>query len=204
MWMIPYYSNAEDILDGSIAQMQPIIIETIQEEKISEPTQSDEDLMSDITEQPRNGYVKEYISYQVPSNSGFKSYMEYTVFSSSSSQHRLQQIAVTGQYGIRMVNGRFCSAIGTHFFGNASIGQYFDIVLENGTIIECVLADVKSDAHTDANHIMTVHNGCVSEFVVDKSQLHDMARQMGNVSYVDDSWQSPVVEIRMYNINALN
>lgn len=36
------------------------------------------------------------------------------------------------------------------------IGRYIDIVLENGTVIPCVIGDAKDDAHTDQEfHIMT-------------------------------------------------
>lgn len=145
-----------------------------------------------------------YTSYSVPANRGFKSYMGYkTLTNKSSWQYKLQQsYAITGNYGIRMVNNRYCIAVGSHF--QTSIGQYLDLVLENGTIIPCIMADLKADIHTDNSNIVTLHNGCVSEFVIDKDMLHRTAKKMGDISYCNDTWKSPVVEIRVYDKNIFN
>lgn len=142
-----------------------------------------------------------FISYDAPATSGFKSFMDYrTITSTSSKQYILQSShAETGKHGIRMVNGRYCLAIGSHF--TSDIGQYFDLILANGTIIQCVLADQKADIHTDSNNIITRHNGCATEFVVDTNYLDPTVRQRGNVSYAEENWDSPVVEIKVYNKN---
>ena len=80
-----------------------------------------------------------YTTYDVPKNKGFKSYMDYRAITSrSSKQFQLQNLyANTNDCGIRVVNDRYCIAVGTHF--NAEIGQYLDLILENGVIIPCVL-----------------------------------------------------------------
>lgn len=121
--------------------------------------------------------------YFIPQNSGFKSYMSYQAISTTSSpQYVLQtQYAYTGEYGIRQVDGRFCIAIGT--FSNAKVGTYVDLVLQNGTVIPCVVGDFKADIHTDSSNMVTLHNGCVSEFIVDKNSLHEIAKKMGDISY---------------------
>lgn len=140
----------------------------------------------------------EYVDMGVPYNSGFKSYMPYTAITSRNSpQYKLQeQSAYTGNYGIRQVNGRYCVAIGSYY--TSEIGTLFDLILENGTVIPCILADQKADKDTDSSNIMTMHNGCVSEFVVDTSYLKRKAKQYGDISYCDDSWNSPVETIRLY------
>lgn len=142
-----------------------------------------------------------YTPYDVPVTSGFKSYMDYrSITSTDSKQYILQnRYAETGDYGIRMVDGRYCVAIGSHFTSN--IGQYFDLILENGTVIPCVLSDQKADKHTDSNNIVTMHNGCMSEFIVDTNFLSDSAKNRGNISYCNDSWDSKVVQVRVYNKN---
>lgn len=142
-----------------------------------------------------------YTLYDVPTTSGFKSYMDYrSITSTNSRQYRLQnRYAETGNYGIRMVDGRYCVAIGSHFTSN--IGQYFDLILENGTVIPCVLSDQKADKHTDSNNIVTMHNGCMSEFIVDTNFLSDSAKNRGNISFCNDSWDSKVVQVRVYNKN---
>ena len=132
-----------------------------------------------------------------PKTSGLKSYMPYKAITSvSSSQYKLQQQAYTGKHGIRMVNGRYCVALGS-FYTNR-IGQNFDLVLENGTVIPCVLADQKADKDTDGNNQVTSHNGCMSEFIVDSNSLDKTAKRMGDISYCEECWKSPIKQIILY------
>ena len=145
-----------------------------------------------------------YTTYDIPENKGFKSYMDYKAITSrSSKQFQLQNLyANTSDCGIRVVNDRYCIAVGTHF--NAKIGQYLDLILENGVIIPCVLSDVKADIHTDESNIVTLHNGCVSEFIVDTPSLYNIAKKMGDVSYCYAEWRSPVVQIVVYEQNVFD
>lgn len=132
-----------------------------------------------------------------PKTSGLKSYMSYKAITSTSSpQYKLQQQAYTGKHGIRMVNGRYCVALGS-FYTNR-IGQNFDLVLENGTVIPCVLADQKADKDTNGNNQVTSHNGCMSEFIVDSDTLDRTAKRMGDISYCEECWKSPIKQIILY------
>ena len=141
-----------------------------------------------------------YRDYTVPITSGFKSYMPYTAITNkTSNQYKLQQMAYTGNYGIRMMDGCYCVAIGTGF--NADIGTYFDLILENGTIISCIVGDVKADKHTDKDNMVTVANGCLTEFIVNSSALDRNAKRMGDISYCCDEWNSRVKKIRVYDKN---
>lgn len=144
----------------------------------------------------------EYLEYNVPAHSDFKSFMGYeAITDKSSNQYQLQvNQATTGQYGIRTINGRFCVAIGSHF--ETEIGQYFDLVLENGEIIPCIMGDLKADQDTDSQNIFTP-NGCCSEFIVDSGRLISSAWQIGSVSGACDEWNSPVKSIRVYKTNVL-
>lgn len=154
---------------------------------------------------------KQYISkkkinydlYSVPEYSGYKSWMPYTAITSiSSPQYLLQnEYAYTGTYGIRQINGRFCVAIGSHF--TEDIGQYFDLILENGTVIPCILADQKADEDTDSDGIFTLHNGCATEFIVDTSNLNYAAKRDGDISSCCEEWDSPVEQIKVYEKNIL-
>lgn len=146
------------------------------------------------------GDLPEYFSYYLTSK-GFKSFMGYKAITATSSlQYKIQhEHAYTGEYGIRQVDGRFCVALGSAV--DAKMGTYVDLVLENGAILNCILADQKADIHTMEDNLTTEANGCVSEFIVDTTKLESLAAKMGDVSYVDDSWKSPVVEIRVYPIN---
>lgn len=149
-----------------------------------------------VEHQQENGYRSVYIS----GYGTFKSYERYTALTNTSSwQYRLQQIAYTGDYGIRMYDGRYCIAVGSGV--GASGGQYIDLVLENGVVIPCIVGDFKADSDTDAANLAT-GNGCVSEFIVDMSTLHEYARTSGNISDVESTWNSPVVEFRIYETYA--
>lgn len=139
-----------------------------------------------------------YMDYIVPITSGFKSYMPYTAITSkNSAQYKLQKIAYTGTYGIRQYDGRYLVAIGTAF--NAKVGTYFDLILNNGTIIECVVGDVKADKDTCSRNMITRANGCLTEFIVSNNDLDRNARKMGDISYCNSNWQSRVKKIRVYN-----
>lgn len=163
-----------------------------------------EDTGYDSYEQYVLDTVAGYTRFYLPNNSGFKSFMDYrAITSTSSDQYKLQNLyAKTGDNGIRMVDGRYCVAVGSHFTSN--IGQYFDLILANGTVIPCVLADQKADVDTDSNQIITEHNGCLSEFVVDTDYLNTTVQQRGNVSYAEEGWNSPAVEIKVYNKNVFD
>ena len=142
--------------------------------------------------------------YHIPNSEGFKSFMSYkTITDKSSRQYELQkEYAYTGDYGVRKVNGRFCVAIGTAF--DVKTGTYFDLILENGTVIPCIVGDIKAENHTLSDNITTAKNGCVSEFIVDIRKLKRNIKTHGDVSYAESSWNSPVVKIYVYNKNVLD
>ena len=146
-----------------------------------------------------------FVMYDIPEYEGFKSWMSYkAITNKSSQQYKLQQIASTDYAGVRVVNGRFCIAIGTAF--NARIGTYVDLILEDGFVVPCIVADIKDPKHTDSSNIFTIvtknkETYCCSEFVVDVSELDKNAAKSGDISYADDNWDSPVVSIIVYDEN---
>lgn len=152
------------------------------------------------------GYInKKYVSKQKCDYKSFdvpyakkKTWMSYTTITSKNTrQYKMQHsIAYTGKYGIRMVDDRYCVALGSHF--GCEIGQYFDLVLANGTVISCVMGDVKKDINTDAANIITVDSNCLSEFIVDRPLLKYEAVRDGDVSSCCEEWKSHVVKIRVY------
>lgn len=139
----------------------------------------------------------EFVNCDVPINNTIKSYMDYrTITSTVSNQYKLQKSsAYTGDYGIRMVNGRYCVVVGSYY--TTTIGQYIDIELENGKVIQGVLSDCKDDRHTDATNRINP-NGSVLEFVVDTDYLDKTAMKMGDISYVN-GWDSKIVNIKVYD-----
>ena len=155
---------------------------------------------TDVT-QTSEPYV-ESVTKKVTVENHLKSYMRYDLFNRVSKQYALQQMAYTNEVGLRMVGDRYCVALGTAF--TDQIGQQFDLVLENGTIIPCVLGDVKADVHTDATNTYTLSNGCVSEFLIDNGALRHDVRYSGDVSNAYEEWDSSVVEIVVLDCNMLD
>ena len=137
-----------------------------------------------------------YHTYSTPYNT-IKSFMGYhKITSQGSEQYKLQQKAYTGEYGIRQVNGRFCIAVGSAY--TTTIGQYIDLILENGTIIPCILAECKDDKDTNADNTITF-DGSLAEFVVDIKTLNKDIMYDGSTSKACDAWESTIVEIRVYD-----
>lgn len=138
-----------------------------------------------------------FTNYNVPDDNTIKSYMDYRYITSTiSSQYKLQKSkAYTGNYGIRMVNERYCIALGSYY--TTTIGQYIDIELEDGSVIQGILADCKDDKHTDSTNRINP-NGSVVEFVVDTDNLDGTAKIMGDISYVN-GWGSKIVNIKVYD-----
>lgn len=156
--------------------------------------------IGEIIDHHLNSYEIEnmYIKYDVPSHKGFKSYMNYTAITNKNSkQYKLQQIAETDENGFRLVEERYCVAVGS--FCDMNIGQYFNLILENGIEIPCIMGDLKADIHTDNDNIFTLSNKCCSEFIIDRKMLNDKVKQSGDCSSLVESWNSPVIEIRVYN-----
>lgn len=138
--------------------------------------------------------------YYAPYNR-IKSYMPYTAITSrSSAQWKLQQVAYTGRHGIRQVNDRYCIAVGSAY--TSKIGQYIDLVLENGSVIHCILADQKADKDTNAENTITEHDGSLVEFVVSGGDLSSSVRKMGDISYAQDNWNSMITQVIVYDEEA--
>lgn len=117
-----------------------------------------------------------YKKMKVPKHNNFKSYMGYqSITCKASKQYKLQQKAKTGKFGIRMVNDRYLIALGTYYTKN--VGDKFDIKLSNGTIIKCMIGDIKSDMHTDAKRQKQRYDGSIIEFITDPDKMpHDVKR----------------------------
>lgn len=156
-----------------------------------------------------NDFINEIDTFEIPTitqyiidgHNGIKTYMSYTTITdTTSNQYQLQQIAYTDNIGFRKINNRYCVAIGTAF--NASVGQIFDAELENGTIIKCIVGDIKDDKDTDNNNIFT-SQGCCLEFIIDNSKLDGTIKTLGNCSVKSETWDSPCYQYIIYDINYL-
>lgn len=161
-----------------------------------------------------------YYDAAVPANpnyKGNKTYMSYKAITSKTSrQYILQQRSqMTSDHdNYRRFGDRYVIALGSGVLGqNVSndkhyqlIGQYVDLILENGTVIKCIVGDAKSNAHTDLEtHFFTCRDAsnpnytpswCCSEFVTD-----GIPKQAPNRHA--NGWDSKVAIIRIYDKNVL-
>lgn len=138
----------------------------------------------------------DYTSLDVPENNHFKSYMDYRMITDETSQqYKLQsEKAYTDEKtGIRMVDGRYCIAVGSYYYQHMTIGTYVDVILENGLILPCVYAEAKSDADTDEEtHRQHTIDKSVIEFVVDTDIVTDL--------FPETVFSGNMEEITMLNI----
>ena len=137
-----------------------------------------------------------YVDMDTPSNNSFKSYMSYKcITNTGSKQYKLQQSCYTGNYGIRMKDGRYCIAVGSYY--TTKIGTKIDLIMKNGATIKCILADCKADAHTDSTNRQNP-NGSIAEFIVDMNSLNRTAKRMGDISYCSEKFKGEIKKIRVY------
>lgn len=134
--------------------------------------------------------------YQIPNNGGkFKSYTNYRLLSKNSPQWNKVQChpdAYTDANGLRKVGDYYCVAMGSYY--STTLGDLFLITTEVGTF-KVILCDFKANRHTDVNNQYTLHNNCMVEFYVDMSTLNSTAKQMGDISYVDNNFEGKIIDI---------
>lgn len=139
---------------------------------------------------------QKYMDMDVPSNNSFKSYMSYRcITNTGSNQYKFQQKCYTGNYGIRMNGERYCIAVGSYY--TTKIGTKIDLVMQNGAIIKCILADCKANAHTDSTNRQNP-NGSIAEFIVDMNELNSTAKYMGDISYCNKDLKGEIKKMRVY------
>lgn len=174
-------------------QVETTKIETTKVEAIQEETVATTKGVEEIVTGEEIAYVK----LDAPKTDTIKTYMSYRAITSKSSrQYKLQNsLAYTDDNGLRMVNGRYCVALGSYY--TTTIGQWVDIELENGEVIHGILADGKADKHTDETNRICF-DGSVVEFVVDTKTLDETAKKMGDISYLNN-WNSKVNSIKVYD-----
>lgn len=137
-----------------------------------------------------------YTDLEVPSKNAFKSYMSYrSITDKTSRQYELQQSAITDELGLRTYNGRYCVAVGTYY---GDVYDEIDVVMDSGTILECIISDIKDDKHTNDKNQKHKVDGSVVEFIVDTKKLDRLVKKMGDISYVDEMFSGEIAHIRKY------
>ena len=178
-------------------------IEILTEEEVAE---KDTIIEEEVQEEEEEIDIISSFEIYSPYYDGKKTWMDYRMVTDrkSTQYNLLRNYSYTGDYGIRMVDNRFCVAVGSRF--SLEIGQYFDLVLENGFIIPCIKGDAKSNVNTDSTNTFTITNNsyCCSEFIVDQTVFQELFPGVGNLSKIDENWNSKVIEIIVYDYNIFN
>lgn len=183
------YTTSEETTENENENKNDII-ET--EESIENIIKENKNMNVDLQDATKENYISKY----VPSNNSFKSYMSYKAITSKSSpQYKLQQQAYTDEYGLRKIDDRYMIALGT--FYTSVIGTKVDLVMANGSVIKCIIGDIKSNQHTCPDNIRA-RDGSIVEFIIDSKTLHKTAKQMGNISFVHDKFSGEIIEIKIY------
>lgn len=131
-----------------------------------------------------------YIEFYDWFDSSFKSYMDYRAITNTSSiQYDMQHNwgAYTDEKGIRKIGDDYCVALATGITDGC--GERFRITLDTGVQFTAIVADVKSDAHTDAYHLykpISEDKGNVVEFVVDTPELDSSVRFSGSLEAYEE------------------
>ncbi len=89
----------------------------------------------------------------------------------------------TDPNGLIKYNNRYCIAIGTGYTKN--IGDRVTLVLEDGSIVRCVVGALKAPVHTDSSNRYDVADGSVAEFIVDKKVFNSVKDGSGTVNFID-------------------
>lgn len=168
----------------------------VQPEKTEPNTTIEEEEVPNVKESQMGMGVRTKELY-APGSSSFKSYMDaVAIRNKRSAQYKFKsKYTLDPDTGIYMVDDRYCVALGSYY--TTEIGTKVDVVLDSGNIIPCILADCKSDAHTDKTHRQNP-NGSVVEFIVRTKSLSRTVRRMGDCSYAKEEWGGNVASIIVY------
>lgn len=104
--------------------------------------------------------------------------------------------------GFGKVDGRYVVATSASKDGGlAYVGQCLDVVLTDGTVIPCIVGDIKSSK--DANwtvfgHMSSSSSICIIEFIVDKEMWYNTGHANPGRPSCKPEWSSPLDHIILY------
>lgn len=183
--------SEEAVAESDSVSAVSVAESSVLEESDSDPENQENVTGTEATEQPETyEVIKEY---PITDGNTTKTVLPYKAFGKNTNQAKLQSLCQTNEVGLRVYDGRFTIAVGTYF--DTAVGQYFDLVLENGTVIPCIMGDLKADIHTDSRGLFTEASGCMTEFIVDRTYLPNK----NSATYCYEEWNSKVVNVIVYN-----
>lgn len=182
--------------EEAVAESDSVSAVSVAESSVLEESDSDPENQEDVTETEATEQPETYEvikEYPITDGNTTKTVLPYKAFGKNTNQAKLQSLCQTNEVGLRVYDGRFTIAVGTYF--DTAVGQYFDLVLENGTVIPCIMGDLKADIHTDSRGLFTEASGCMTEFIVDRTYLPNK----NSATYCYEEWNSKVVNVIVYN-----
>lgn len=182
--------------EEAVAESDSVSVSSVAESSVPEESEVDSENQENVTEIEATEQPETYEvirEYPITDGNTTKTVLPYKAFGKNTNQAKLQSLCQTNEVGLRVYDGRFTIAVGTYF--NTAIGQYFDLVLENGTVIPCIMGDLKADIHTDSRGLFTEASGCMTEFIVDRTYLPNK----NSATYCYEAWNSKVVNVVVYN-----
>lgn len=190
---------AQMIVDGNAYKAERIINIDKYDKKIMEAVESEVDKLkaikrvaeietkkiaaeTELRERLENEEYDEII--QAFPHTTFKSYMPWTALSPKYAQGQLCAKATKDPAtAIMKYEGRYLVALGFAYADH--VGQKFDVVMEDGSVIPVMIGDFKATEHTDANQSTTVHDGSIIEFIVSSNNEAAVAvKQTGNFNTI--------------------
>lgn len=138
---------------------------------------------------------------------GWKPWARHTaVTNKQSPQYKLEQVAKTDELGRRIVQDargewRFLVALPVYWAGGTfqDVGRLVDIKMANGTVLKCVLADIKKIEHSYKGEGKYGSNGEVIEVICDGSRLIPAVKKSGNASNFGPEWKGDVESVTAYD-----
>lgn len=134
----------------------------------------------------------------------------HAITATDSPQYKLQRIAQTDENGLRYIidaDGvkRFCVAMPVAWCGGTSkdIGRLFDVVMSNGSVLNCILGDTKKVEHSQKGEGRFGRKGELMEFQVDEVRLHPGARRSGTISSIGGAFEGEADFVIVYDKNFL-
>ena len=143
----------------------------------------------------------QWVEMDVPSNNSFKSYMgAHKITDTSSAQYQLKSEYLDSACGIKLVDGD-CYVIALGSYYTTTIGARVDLVMDNGSVVRCVVGDIKADKDTDAMNRQHNVDNSVVEFIVNTDTLCSEVKSHGDASYGDPRLMGEIKAIRVYKEN---
>jgi hypothetical protein len=117
-------------------------------------------------------------------------------------QYKLLQLENTASNGLRVVtdpNGveRYCIALAPQWAGGTAkdIGRCIDVYMKNGSVLHCVLADIKKPEHTEGGKGYYGSHGEITEWIAEQNKLPEKVRKSGDVSCIGKEWEGDTEKI---------